>query len=400
MSRPERLGEIAVRVGANVQPGQTLFVLAQPEHAPLVHAVAESAWRAGAGDVQVVYSDDHIRRLHAVYAPEELLDRSPPWLVSALQATEGAALVAIMGDVEPTLFADVDGARAARAEPRRLREVSIELENRGATAWTVVPCPTAGWARAVFGEPDVDRLWDEIAAVTRLDEPDPVAAWSTHVASLTERAALLTERALRTLRFHGPGTDLRVGLHDGARWLAATSETAWGQRHVTNLPTEEVFTTPDRRLTEGTVRLTAPIQWHGSIVEGAWLRFAGGRVIESGASSGEDFLRSKLAEDEGAAQLGEVALVDVDSAVGRRGLVFRNGLLDENASSHIALGSAYLEPLEGASTMSDEQRVTAGINVSAIHLDVMIGGPEVDVDGLDATGTEIPILRQGRWVLA
>ena len=175
---------------------------------------------------------------------------------------------------------------------------------------------------------------------------------------------------LTALRFRGPDTDLRVGLLESARWLSATSRTSWGQEHVVNLPTEEVFTTPDRRLAEGTVRLTAPLYWYGSLVEGGRLRFSGGEVVEASADRGEGFLRSKLATDPGACRLGEVALVDVDSAVGRRGLLFRNGLFDENASSHVAIGTGYTEPVDGADTMDDEERLEAGINVSTIHIDL------------------------------
>ncbi len=399
MDRLARYAELAVRIGANVQPGQTLFVFAQPEHAPLARAVVEAAWLAGAGDVQVVYRDEHVRRLHAIHAPDDLLDRTPGWQEIAARATEGAALVYVTGDPDPDLFGDVDDRRAARAEPRLLREIGVELGARHATAWTVIVQPTEGWARAVFGEPDVGRLWDELAAVVRLEAPDPVAAWREHVEKLDRRARSLDERGLRAIRFQGPGTDLHVGLIDGARWLTARLETSWGQAHVINLPTEEVFTSPDHRLTEGTVRLTGPLYWYGSVVEDATLHFASGRVVEAHARVGESFLRSKLAEDHGAAALGEVALVDVASAVGRRGILFKNGLLDENASSHIALGNAYTEPVEGAAEMMSAQRLALGLNESVIHVDVMIGGPEVDADGLTATGTAIPILRQGHWVL-
>ena len=399
MSYVSRYAELAVRVGTNLREGQKLVIVGEPEHASLVRAVAEAGWHAGAGDVECVYLDEHVRRLHAIHAPEELLDRTAAWMETAALGAEGAALVFVIGDSDPDLFAGVDESRAARAEPRRLREIARDQTMRLATAWTVIACPTDGWAKSLFGEPDVDRLWREIAAVTRLDEDEPVEAWRVHVARLEERARLLGEQRLESLRFRGPETDLTVGLLENAHWLTALSRTSWGQEHVVNLPTEEVYTTPDRMLAEGTVRLTAPLHWFGSQVEGGWLRFEHGKVVESGASRGAEFLRSKLSSDEGASRLGEVALVDVDSAVGKRGLVLRNSLLDENASSHIAVGSGYTEPVAGAEAMDETQRVDAGINVSAIHIDLMIGGAEVDVDGIGRDGSEVPILSRGRWVL-
>ena len=399
MDYASRYAELAVRVGVNLQKGQKLVVYGEPEHAPLVRAVAEAGWRAGAGDVVCFYVDDHVRRLHALHAADELLDRTPAWLETAALDAEGAALVVVLGDADPELFSDVDPSRAARAEPRRAREIARDLTSRLATAWTVIACPTEGWARSLFGEPDTDRLWSEVAAVTRLDEADPVDAWWRHIATLHERTAMLQERPLAALRFRGPGTDLRVGLLEAARWLSAASRTSWGQEHVLNLPTEEVYTTPDWRLTEGTVRLTAPLYWYGSLVEGGRLRFSGGEAVEASADRGEEFLRTKLAADPGASRLGEVALVDVDSAVGRRGLLFRNLLLDENASSHVAIGTGYTEPVAGSESMDDEERVAAGINVASIHIDLMVGGPDVDVDGIGSDGSAVPILRQGHWVL-
>jgi aminopeptidase len=399
VTRLQRYAELAVRVGTGLRPGQRLMIRAEPEHASLVRAVAEAGWQAGASDVQCYYVDEHLRRLHALHAGEELLDRTPEWLEQAARSTEDAAFVYIIGDADPALFRDVDQARAARAEPRRLLETNRDLTLRLARAWTVIASPTEGWAREVLGSPDVELLWDEIAAVTRLDDPDPIAAWASHVESLEARATALDEAGFEALRFFGPGTELEVGLLPAARWKTARSTTAWGQQHVVNLPTEEVFTTPDRMRATGTVRLTAPFHWFGSVVEGGELRFEGGRVVEMRATAGEEFLRTKLAADEGAARLGEVALVDASSAVGRRGLLFRNLLFDENASSHVALGAGYSEPVDGASTMAEDERIAAGINASSIHLDVMIGGPTVDVSGVRPDGSEVTILRQGEWVL-
>jgi aminopeptidase len=254
-----RYAELAVRVGVNLQAGQTLFVMGQPEHASLMRTVAEAGWKAGAGDVQLVYRDDHERRLHALHAADELLDRTAAWLETAVLAMEGAGLVFVLGDADPDLFHDVDQARAARAEPRRVREIVHDQTSRHAVAWTIIVGPTADWARDVLGRPDPDLLWQELAAVAGLDEPDPLAAWRERLAALDARGAALDRAAFDRLHFSGPGTDLTVGLLPGARWCGSGASTYWGQTYVANLPTEEVFTTPDRLRTEGTVATTKPL---------------------------------------------------------------------------------------------------------------------------------------------
>jgi aminopeptidase len=391
--------ELAVRVGVNLQAGQTLFVMGQPEHASLMRRVAEAGWEAGAGDVQLVYRDEYERRLHALHAPDELLDRTTAWLETAILSMEGAALVFVLGDADPDLFRDVDQARAARAEPRRVREIIHDQTSRHAIAWNIIVGPTEGWARDVLGRPDPELLWQEVATVARLDEPDPVAAWRERLAALDTRGAALHAAAFDRLHFTGPGTDLAVGLLPAARWAGAGATTYWGQTYVANLPTEEVFTTPDRLRTEGTVRTTKPLHWYGSVADEIELRFEGGRVVEARAGRGEDFLRSKLETDDGASYLGEVALVDGTSRIGQRDLLFKNGLLDENAVCHIAIGSGYTEPIAGAEKLSDEERQAAGINISTIHIDLMIGSNEVDVDGGAADGSSAPILRGGEWML-
>ena len=392
--------ELAVRVGVNLQPGQPLFVVGQPEHAPLMRAVAEAGWNAGAGDVQLVYRDEYERRLHALHAPDELLARTPAWLETAVLALEGAGLVFVLGDAEPDLFHDVDERRAARAEPRRIREIIQDQTARRAVAWTIILGPTRGWARDVLGEPDEERLWREIAHVARLDAADPIATWRERLAALESRGRMLDRASLDRLHFSGPGTELTVGLLPQARWGGAGATTSWGQAHAANLPTEEVFTTPDRRRTHGTVRTTRPLYWYGSVAEGVELRFEEGRIVDVRAERGEEFVRSKVETDDGASYLGEVALVDEGSRIGQRTLGFRNGLLDENAACHIAIGAGYTDPVPGADELAEEQRLEAGINVSQIHIDLMIGSRDVDVDGVGADGASVPILRRGEWVLS
>ncbi|HZT90746.1 MAG TPA: aminopeptidase [Gaiellaceae bacterium] len=398
--RLEKYARLAVKVGLNLQPGQTLGINAFVEHAPLARAVAREAYAAGARYVDVLYTDQHVRRAHIEFAREEQLGFSPPWLVQRLRefGPMGGALCAISGNPEPELYADLDGARVGKARMHEVAEASLELTD-GLCNWTIVAYPNEGWARAVFGEPDVERLWEAVAIAVRLDEPDPVAAWRAHIERLQARAAALDERRFDRLRYRGPGTDLTVGLHPESKWQAALDRSAGGIEHVANMPTEEVFTTPDARRVDGVVRSTLPLQIQGNIVRDLEVRFERGRAVEISASSGEDVMRAHVATDEGATRLGEVALVDGDSAVGRTGLVFYDTLFDENAASHIALGAAIVQAVPWAQPLSPDERSERGVNHSTIHTDFMIGSNELEVDGVDAAGSATPLLRGGEWLL-
>ena len=388
-----------MQVGLNLQPGQTLAVNALIEHAPLVRAITREAYRVGAAYVDVLYSDQHVRRAHIESATEELLDFSPPWLVTRYRrlGETGGALCAITGNPEPELFADLDGERVGKARMREVAEESLKLTD-GLCNWTIVAYPNEGWAQTVFGSPDVERLWDAVAHAIRLDEPDPVEAWRAHIDRLTARAAQLNERRFASLRYRGPGTDLTIGLHPESRWQTALDESR-GIKHVANMPTEEVFTTPDARRVEGTVRSTLPLQIQGNIVRDLEVRFEGGRAVEVRAGSGEDVMRSHVASDDGATRLGEVALVDRHSAVGETGLVFYDTLFDENASSHIALGASIVQAVPWAPELTAEERHERGVNQSSIHTDFMIGSDELEVDGVTAAGEAVPLLRSGDWQL-
>jgi aminopeptidase len=388
-----------VQVGLNLQPGQTLGINALVEHAPFVRAIAREGYKAGARYVDVFYSDQHVRRAHIAAAAEPQLGYSPPWLVTRLRelGATGGALVAITGNPEPELYADLDGDRVGKARMRELAEESLKLTG-GLCNWTIVAYPNAGWARTVLGEPDVERLWQAVATAVRLDEPDPDVAWREHIARLEQRAQSLNERRFDHLRYRGPGTDLTVGLHPDSEWQTALDESQ-GIRHVANMPTEEVFTTPDARRVDGTVRSTLPLQIQGNIVRDLEVRFEGGRAVDLRAGSGEDVLRSHVATDDGAQRLGEVALVDGHSRVGQAGLVFYDTLFDENASSHIALGASIVQAVPGASEESPETRHARGVNHSSIHTDFMIGSNELEVDGVTGDGEPVPILRNGDWLL-
>jgi aminopeptidase len=391
--REDRYAELAVRVGANVQPGQLVEVIARVEHATVARAVTRAAYRAGAAFVDVYYSDQHIRRALIENAADELLSWTPPWLLNRAKQVgdERAAVVALTGDAEPNLLADLPGDRVGKARMLALAEESNRQINEQLNNWTVIGVPNVGWAEQMFGEPDLERLWKAVEFTVRLDEDDPVAAWRTHVERIGKRARTLNDLEVDSIHFKGPGTDLRVGLLPESRWQGCESLTATGLPYVANMPTEEVFTTPDLRRAEGFVRSTRPLALYGRIVKGLEVRFEGGRIVDVKADEGADVVKGQIETDDAAAYLGEIALVDGTSRIGQTGLTFYDTLFDENATCHVAYGGAYAEAVEGG--------VIEGVNVSNVHTDFMVGGPEVDVDAVTRSGTVVPLLRDDVWQL-
>jgi aminopeptidase len=396
-----RLAELAVHIGVDLAPGQDVLVLAHDlSHAPLVRRIADEAYRAGARYVSAVYWDPYVKRSRLLHAPEDSLSFVPDWFnhaVTEMIDREGAA-ISITGDPDLDLFADIDPKRVG-LDPMPLVPAVLELVESRRVNWTIVPYPNEGWAQRLFGEPDVGRLWDVLVPILRFDASDPVQAWSEHEQRLRERARGLEERAFDALRFEGPGTDLDVGLIRGGRWVSAVFETLSGRRSFVNIPSEEVFTTPDFRRVSGTVRMTRPqVLTGGGVVEGLELRFENGRAVDVNAATGADAVRAQMATDEGAARLGEIALVDGSSPVGRAGVVFGDLLLDENATSHIAWGAAYAVSVTELPDDPDAQ-AKLGFNRSGVHQDAMIGGPEVAVYGVESSGTKVPIIEDDVWVL-
>jgi aminopeptidase len=390
--RLERYAELAVRVGANVQPGQEVFVVPRVEHVDLARALVRRAYRAGATYVHVLYEDEHVRKAMIELGPDSALTFSPGWKNQLLEATAGNAVLGTHGRAEPELLADLDGERVGRAIPLELAEIQQRLHHENSVNWCGVGAPNEGWARQVFGEPDVARLWEKVAFCMRLDEPDPVAAWREHIDRLRARAQALTEIRADAIRYRGPGTDLTVGLLSNAHWGSAGFETAAGIPFVANMPTEEIFTTPDCRRAEGTIRSSLPLVLQGQVIRGLELALEGGRIVGVEAEQGADLVRAQLATVENADRLGELALVTSESRVGQSGMLFYDTLFDENATCHIAYGMGLPYAFDG--------EPGEGCNVSNIHIDFMVGGPELEVDAVLADGTAVPLIRNETWQLS
>ena len=392
----DRLAELLVGFGANLQPGQVLGVTAYLEMAEAARAVARAAYRRGAKYVDVFWWDQLIKRARLEHADEATLDFVPPWIGQRLRwlSDEHAARVSLSG-ASATAFEGLDPARTGRDLLPYVAEVP-SIVNARTTNWCAAPCPNQAWATRVHPElePDeaLDKLWDEIVYVLRLDSDDPVAAWQERMKVIVASADRLTERRFDSLHLHGDGTDLTIGLLPSSRWLGADFETVDGLTHYPNLPTEEVFTTPDPERVDGHVTATMPLELYGSSVDGIRIEFQGGRAVKIDAAEGAEALRAAAAKDDGASRLGEIALVDKEGRIGPLGTVFYETLLDENAASHIALGNAYTFPVE-------DEAEQARVNVSDVHIDFMIGSNELDVDGITRDGDRVPVLRGGSWQL-
>ena len=391
----EALADLTVRFAANVQPGQVLAIGAELGKEELVRALADSAYREGAKFVDVAWFDPHVKRSRILHADPETLGFVPSWFGERALAIgeQRCARIGLTGSVEPHLFDDLDPALVGRDQLPFVAENGTVVSER-TTNWTAIPCPTPGWAELCFPELDpdaaLDRLWAEIAHICRLDEPDPVAAWGERMDLLEGVGSRLGAIGPSALRFRGPGTDLEVGLLPSSKWIAARFSRDDGLVHMANMPSEEIFTTPDPQRVNGVVRATKPLVAAGTLIEGLEVEFENGRAVRIDADRGAGALRSIASRDEGACRLGEVALVDGGGRIGALGHPFYDTLLDENAASHIAIGSAYLFAVGDE---EDAQRA----NRSGVHVDFMIGGDGVDVHAVDSRGVETPVLVGGGW---
>jgi aminopeptidase len=400
----DRLGEVAIRAGLGLAPGQQLVMTATLDAVPLVRRITEHAYKAGASLVTTLFADEQSALLRYRFAAEAGFDTAAAWLYEGMAQAfrNGAARLAITGN-DPSLLSKEDPekvSRANRAMSKAYRP-ALELITRHDINWTIVSSATPAWASAVFpGLPEeeaVTKLWDAIFAASRVDQADPVEAWKKHDANLHASAARLNEKRYTALHFRGPGTDLRVGLADDHLWLGGGTTAGNGNYCIPNMPTEEVFTTPHKDRVEGHVTSTKPLSHQGTMIEGISVRFEGGKIVEANATRGKEVLRRMIETDDGARRLGEVSLVPHSSPIASSGLLFMNTLYDENAACHIALGQAYSTCLKNGDKLSEIELAARGANESLIHVDWMIGSNRIDVDGIGISGGSEAVMRAGEW---
>lgn len=400
----DKLAEVAIKVGLQLQPGQDLVLTAPMAALPLVRKITEHAYKAGAGVVQPIFSDEEITLNRYRHAADASFDKAPGWLFEGMaKAFDGnAARLAISGD-NPMMLANEDPAKVARANRATSMAYKPALEKITGfdINWNIVSYPNASWAKLVFPddaeEVAVKKLADAIFAASRVDVEDPIGAWKAHNAKLKERWTWLNGQQFASLHYTGPGTDLTIGLADEHRWKGGASEAKNGITCNPNIPTEEVFTTPHSQRVEGYVRSTKPLSHNGTLIADIEVKFEGGRIVEAKASKGEAVLQKVLDTDEGSRRLGEVALVPHSSPISKSGVLFYNTLFDENAASHIALGQCYADCFINGTKMSPDEIAKRGGNKSLIHIDWMIGSDKIDIDGIKADGSTVPVMRKGEW---
>ncbi len=402
----DRYAHLAVKTGLNIQPGQQLLITAPLDAVPLVRRITEHAYRSGASLVTTIYADDVTTLARYAHAPDEAFDVAPAWLFNGMAEAfkDGAARLAIAGE-DPSLLSGQDPKKLSRANKARsiAYRPALELITGFTINWCVIAAATPAWAKSVFpglpAEQALNKLWDAIFACTRANLDDPVAAWEDHSANLARRTAFLNERRYRALKYTGPGTDLMLGLAEDHYWKGGAGRARNGVICNANIPTEEVFTAPHKDMVDGIVQSSKPLSYQGSLIDGIKVRFERGKIVEMTAEKGEDAFRSLISTDEGAARLGEVALVPHSSPISKSGIIFNNTLFDENAASHVAVGQSYTENIRNGSKRSKEELSALGANTSLVHVDWMIGSGELDVDGIMADGTAEPLMRKGEWAI-
>ena len=401
----KKYARLIAETGVNVQDNHTVVLQISVDQAPLARLITEEAYRLGAAEVIVQWSDETIQREFLSHAATDRIENVPQYKIDQTDdwIAKGASRISVVSS-NPDALAGVDAQRVAAFQAANGKAL---VNLRKATqankvSWTVVAAASEGWAAKVFpelatSEEQVDALWNEIFKTTRIYEENPVIAWDIHDKKLQEKAAELNEQQFTALHYTAPGTDLTIGLPKNHLWEGAGSYNARGEEFMANMPTEEVFTAPDSRRVDGYVSSTKPLSYAGTIISGMKFTFKDGKVVDFSAEQGEEALKNLLAIDEGAKHLGEVALVPDPSPISQSGLIFYNTLFDENASNHLAFGSAYAFNLQGGTEMSEEELAEAGLNRSQTHVDFMVGSDKMNIDGIKEDGTIVPVFRDGDW---
>lgn len=400
----DKYAKLAVKLGVNLQPGQLLIVRSSIDAAPLVRLIAKHAYQIGAKRVHVDWSDAETGKMTLQYAPGETLQSFPQWIADGYEemARSGAAVLNILAP-HPGLLADLDAERVAtEAKARRTGLKAFnEYVSASRISWSIVAYTNDAWAQKLFPGLDVnaavEKLWEHIFYITRVDQADPIAAWKKHTDTLAQKLTYLNQMQFRQLHYRAPGTDLTVELPDKHLWLGGGSKTPGGTVFMPNIPTEEVFTLPRKDGVNGVVKSTKPLSYVGQVIDDFSMTFVDGRVTNVEAKQGLETLQKLLETDEGARYLGEVALVPHDSPISQLGLVFDETLIDENASNHLALGQAYPICIQDGEQMSEDELISHGVNMSLTHVDFMIGSEAMDIDAQTSDGTWIPLFRNGNW---
>jgi len=405
-----KYAELVIKIGLNLRVGQRLIInnastRGVPLHvSPFVREVARAAYAAGARYVDVIWNDEELLRLRAELAPRDSAREYSTWHIKALMdiLESGDAMLTIRSN-NPGLLNDLDAEFIGAMQQTHLEQfkpVTAAVTNNQSN-WLVIAAASPAWAAKVFPglEPEEAeaKLWEAIFQITRVDQPDPIAAWEDHIRNLHARSKYLTGKGYKALRYTAPGTNLTIGLPDGHKWISARESAQNGIEFTANLPTEEVFTLPHREQVDGVVAASMPLVYSGIMIEDFSLTFEKGRVVKASAGKGESTLKNLLAADEGASHLGEVALVPFSSPISRRGHLFFDPLIDENVASHLAVGHAYRVNLIGGNELNDAEFMERGGNVSINHVDFMVGSARMDIDGVKADGTTEPVMRKGEW---
>ncbi|WP_339163986.1 aminopeptidase [Siminovitchia sp. FSL H7-0308] len=400
----EKYAELAVKVGVNIQTGQTLFINTALNSVDFIRLIVKKAYEAGAKNVIVNWNDDIVSRLKYDLAPDEVFHEFPKWRAKEMEelAEQGTAFMSVVSS-SPDLLKGVDPKRIVnfqKAAGTALHKYRQYIQS-DKISWTVIAAPSADWAKKVFpdapADEQIDKLWEAIFQATRADQEDPIAAWKKHDQSLHEKVDYLNKKRYKQLHYKAPGTDLTIELPEGHLWVGAGSTNEKGDEFMANMPTEEVFTVPHKLGVNGVVTNTKPLSYGGNIIDGFTLTFEKGRIVDVKAKEGEEILKGLIETDEGSHYLGEVALVPFSSPISQSNILFYNTLFDENASNHIAIGSAYAFCLEGGKNMSQAELEAKGLNTSITHVDFMIGSDQMDIDGITESGKREPVFRNGEW---